>query len=105
MTGEPYTDPDVNSSSTVDPVIPTAASGECPRTLSRGRRRWRAKSGRRAERRVEPVKLLGDSSVQSSTRLYGSGRFGDGSRTENSWGVRNTNDGVETRLGGLRGLS
>ena len=108
MTGEQYMDADVNSSSIVDPVIPTAASGECRRTLSRDHRRWRGKSCRRAERRVEAVKLLRDSSVQSSTRLYGSGRFGDGCvrpRTASAWGVRNANDGVETRLNKLRGLS
>jgi hypothetical protein len=45
------------------------------------------RSGRRVERRVEPVRLLRVSSVQSSTSLYGSGIFGDDCdrpRTENS---------------------
>jgi hypothetical protein len=76
--------------------------------LSGEHRRWRAKSGRRAERRVEPVGLLRDSSVQFSTSFYGSGLFGDDCvrlTTENSRCDRNTNDDAETRLNDLCGRS
>jgi hypothetical protein len=73
----------------LDPCWGSGDWEECRETLSGERHPWRAKGGRRAERRVERVRLLRVSSVRSLTRLYGSGQFGDGCdrpRTENSRG-------------------